>query len=139
MNTLLHLADWEKSEKSTPDRQEKLFKKLTGTVLHFILVLRLMWFSQYFSFLSCKRDLELLNSLPLFFQLNRDGYQIWTRSFWLLNHFQKVVLLLVYAPVQKAQGYVWWDCKCLLVFLILSGSAYSSCKSTQWGWLSWVQ
>lgn len=90
VNTLLHLADWEKFRKIYPRQaREAVRKKLTGTVLHFILVLRLMCFSQYFSFLSCKQDLELLNSLPLFFQLTRDGYQIWTRSFWLLNHFKK--------------------------------------------------
>lgn len=77
-----------------------------------------MWFSQYFSFLSYKWDLELLNSLPLFFQLNRDGYQIWTRSFWFLNHFKKSCFCWHMYQCKKTQGYVWWDGKCLIVFLI---------------------
>ena len=126
VNILLHLANWEKFRKIYPRQvREAVNKKLTGTVLHFILALCLMWFSQYFSFISYKRDLELLSSLPLFFQLNRDRYLIWTRSFWFLNHFRKSCFCWHLYQWKKTQGYAWWDGKCLLLVSdSLSGSAY---------------
>ena len=134
VNILLHLANWEKFRKIYPRQvREAVNKKLTGTVLHFILALCLMWFSQYFSFISYKRDLELLSSLPLFFQLNRDGYLIWTRSFWFLNHFRKSCFCWHLYKCKKIQGYVWWDGKCLLVVSdSLSGSAYLHKSKQQW-------
>lgn len=139
VNILLHLANWEKFRKIYPRQvREAVNKKLTGTVLHFILALCLMWFSQYFSFISYKRDLELLSSLPLFFQLNRDG--IWFEpglsDFWTTSESQAFAGIFINAKKPRVM-YDEMVNVCLCFWFLVWVSLPSQVKTLMT--LKWVQ